>query len=494
MKSTQLGSARWQTLGLVALGAVLLACGGDETRSIRPQLVAPGLTQDFGAVPVLNEKVLDIPLLNVGKADLRVTSVRLKEEDVPFRIATSPEAVGSGETLPIQVAFTPPVEADFAATLVLETDDPDEPVVEVNLVGKGSTRAVMVIEPTMVDFGRVAEGTAAVQTVVIRSEGTADLIVEEIAFVEGSSAAFGFLGSVNTPAVVPHTRENGLHGEIRVTVRYTVEEGAPDVNTATLRVRGTDPDQREVLIPIIGTVNRAPTAVIEPMGVGSPGLEVTLDGSMSSDPDNDVPLTYKWVLRSKPLGAQTTIAGPEQPVTKMTLDPTLPGEYVVELTVTDALGAKNLTATRASVVAAPAQKLLIEMFWDNTKTDIDLHMLRTRSTVVGSLPDDCFYQNKAPDWGVTGDDTDDPSFLKDALVGFGPEVIGYVNPIDNTYRIVAEFKNDNNQPNPVSAVTVRIYQYGVVKFEQKKVLSAEGAVWGVADIEWPSGAITVLEP
>lgn len=473
----------------------LLACGGDRTESVVPQLVPPQDVTDFGAVPVLNEKIIDIPVQNVGKGMLTIANVSIKEANVPFRVVSFQDELGPSEQKPVQVVFLPPLEQDYEATLVIESDDRELPIVETKLVGKGSTRAIMEIEPAMIDFGRVAEGSSAVQTFTIRSLGSADLIVEEIAFAEGSSPAFQFLGSVGTPAVVPHLQENGLPGEIQVTVRYTVEEGAPDTATATIRVRGTDPDKREVLIPVTAAVNRAPIAIIAPLGVGAPGLEVTLDGSMSSDPDNDVPLTYKWVLRSKPLGATTTITGPEQPVTTMTLDATLPGEYVVELTVTDQLGAKNLTVARANIVSAPAQKLLIEMFWNNTVTDIDLHMLRTPETQMTNIPGDCFYQNPRPDWGVMGDDTDDPEFLRDALTGYGPEVVGYVNPVDGSkYRIVAEFKRDNGTQNKASEVTVRIYKFGVVAFEQKKFLNAVGEVWGVADVEWPSGTITPLEP
>lgn len=477
----------------VAFALAFYACGPDFTQSVRPQLVPPQDLADFGPVPVLNQRHLDIDVLNVGKGTLTITRVSIKEDGVPFSIASAPEQLGPSESAPIDVVFTPPLEQDYTATLVLESDDGEHPSVEVKLVGKGSTRAIMEVEPASLDFGRVAEGQSAVKSVTVRSSGTADLVLEEIAFAEGSSPSFEFLGSVTTPSQVAFKGANGLPGEIKITVRYTVKPGAPDTAAASLRIRGTDPDLREVIIPITGAVNRAPGAAIAMLGVGAPGMQVKLDGSASTDPDGDLPLTYKWVLRSKPLGATTTIAGPEQPVTHMTLDATLPGEYVVELNVTDAAGAKNLVAARASIVAAPAQKLLIEMFWDNTVTDLDLHFLQKQNTLVGSIPDDCFYQNPNPDWGVVGDPSDDPEHLKDALVGYGPEVVGYVNPVENrTYRVVAEYLNDHGAANKASNVTIRIYEFGVVKFEKSFVLNQAGEVWSAADIEWPSGKITPL--
>lgn len=488
-------TARNATAALAALA--LAACSGGGTQNVDPRLVPPLETQDFGPVPVFNVKRLDVPVENIGRAMLMVESVTLTQpEGGPFSIVAQPVEVETGESLPIGIEFVPPEEKDYSATLTLVTNDQDNKTVTIQLLGKGSTRAIMEIEPAAIDFGRVAEGTSAVKSIAIRSKGTADLVLNSIAFVDGSSTAFEFLGSVSTPATVPIKGTNGLPGQILVTVRYTVAPGTTADASAQIRITGTDPDQREVLVPVTGSVNRAPIAVIKPLGVGAPGLEVTLDGTDSSDPDGDLPLTYKWTLRSKPLGAKTAIVGSEQPVTHMTLDAELPGEYVVELNVTDAAGAKNLTAARASIVSAPAQKLLVEMFWNHSQPDIDLHMLRTAETVVGDIPDDCHYMNPAPDWGELGITEDDPELVRDALVGYGPEVLGYVNPPDGKYRIVSYYKSTHRTDGaPVPAeITVRIYLYGVVRFEQKKTLSQNDEIWGVADIDWPSGVITALEP
>src|SRR5207244_651779 len=133
----------------------------------------------------------------------------------------------------------------------------------------------------------------------------------------------------------------------------------------------------------------------------------------------------------KPLSSDSTIAAPTAARTSMHLDSQVPGAYELQLDVTDALGVKNCAPARATVVAAPAQKLLIEMFWDNAQTDIDLHVLRTATTKVATLPDDCFYANPKPDWGMAGAG-DDPDFIRDALTGYGPELFGYVDPVDTT--------------------------------------------------------------
>lgn len=483
---------RVQRAAAVLLAALSAACGPERTRTVRPQLVPPEATADFGPVPVLNEKKLDIPLLNVGRATLAVLTATLQETGVPFRVFQVPESVGAGETRPVSVVFVPPAEVGYEATLVVESDDPESPFVEVKLTGQGSTRAVMELEPVELDFGRVAEGTSVVKSFTIRSRGTADLFIDSLTFSEGTSAAYSFVGSTKTPAVVKAVGANGLPGELLMSVRDTQAPAAPAAGLGSVRIQGTDPDRPEVEVLLKGDVNRAPIAAISPLGNGAPGLTIELDGTGSSDPDGDLPLAFSWKLRSAPIGSTTKILGTSQARTSMVLDPALPGEYEVELNVTDAAGAKNLAPARVKIVATPAEKLLIEMFWNNNDPDLDLHVLRSTTAPLGAVPDDCYYLNPRPDWGAVGDLTDDPSFLRDALKGYGPEVLGYVNPPDGTYRIAVEYVNEHLSASPSTEVTVRVYEFGVVKGELKKTLQKKGEVWRVADVDWPSGAITPL--
>jgi hypothetical protein len=330
-----------------------------------------------------------------------------------------------------------------------------------------------------------------VQQLTLRSKGTADLIIEDISFTEGTNPAFGFVGSTRTPATVKVLGTNGLPGEILLTVRLSVSAGTSGALTGGIHLKTTDPDQRELVVPLSATVNRAPVADIAMLGVGAPGQLVTLNGSASADPDGDTPLVYKWTLRSKPLSSTTAIDSPTTATTSMRLDAKVPGAYEVQLDVTDAQGVKSCTPARATVVAAPAQKLLVELFWDNAGTDLDLHVLRTNQTALFSTPDDCFYQNRAPDWGVPLSN-DNPELVRDALTGYGPEVFGYVNPVDTTYRVVVVFANELLSPAPTSKATVRVYLYGVLKAEVEKTLLHTGDSWGVLDVTWPSGEVAVL--
>ncbi len=470
-------------------------CGGGVSQ-VRPVLIPPGSPTDFGTIPVLNFSELDLDVSNAGRALLEIRSVSLANDDGIFQLMSSlPAELEGGETERLKMRFTPLAEQRYENTLIIETNDEELPRAEIALVGTGSTRAIVAVEPETLDFNRVAECGSSVLLLTIKSQGTADLVLNSIGFTEDSHPAFGFVGSTTTPATIPTTDPNGLPGEIQLTVRAAAPAGAEGELTGTIRLETTDPERREVLIPLRATVNKAPVATIGPTGNAAPGQLVTLDGANSLDPDGDDPITYTWTLRSKPLASNTVLANADTPLATMTLDPSVPGAYEVQLEVTDAAGAKSCQPARATVVASPAQKLLVEMFWNNPRTDLDLHVTRNPAAPLFTAPDDCYFQNRTPDWGVEGDSADDPEFGRDALTGYGPETWGYVDPVDGVYRVWAVLQNplDTFGLETNSTVTVRVYQFGVLKAEAVKTLTTAGEQWPALDISWPDGAVTVVQ-
>lgn len=73
------------------------------------------------------------------------------------------------------------------------------------------------------------------------------------------------------------------------------------------------------------------------------GELVTLDGSGSSDPDENYPLNYAWTIASKPDSSEAFLENNE--ITTPTFTADLPGDYFVELIVTDSLGQASLPDT-----------------------------------------------------------------------------------------------------------------------------------------------------
>ena len=67
---------------------------------------------------------------------------------------------------------------------------------------------------------------------------------------------------------------------------------------------------------------------------------VTLDGSLSSDPEDDYPLTYSWQFSSKPSASTAELTAADTVSPSFTVDAL--GDYTISLIVTDSLGAESL--------------------------------------------------------------------------------------------------------------------------------------------------------
>ncbi len=97
--------------------------------------------------------------------------------------------------------------------------------------------------------------------------------------------------------------------------------------------------QSTVAQVVIGTFNTAPVADAGTGQTVHPRDTVILDGSGSSDPEEDYPLTYSWQFASKPEGSSVVLSGADTVSPTFTVD--LLGDYVIELVVTDSLGAQS---------------------------------------------------------------------------------------------------------------------------------------------------------
>lgn len=96
------------------------------------------------------------------------------------------------------------------------------------------------------------------------------------------------------------------------------------------------------------------------------GNVATLDGSGSSDPEGDYPLTYSWTITSNPSGSSATLSDPTVVNPSFTAD--LPGDYVISLMVTDSTGLSSpadevriSTSNSAPVADAGADKSVIAL-------------------------------------------------------------------------------------------------------------------------------------
>ena len=125
------------------------------------------------------------------------------------------------------------------------------------------------------------------------------------------------------------TQGNGTIGE------YDATSGAT-INAALVSGLNS-PRYIDVEAMSVPLANAGPSQTVQA------GTLVTLDGSGSSDPSGQLPLTYAWSFVSQPAGSTATLSNPA--IVNPTFTPNALGNYVIQLVVTNAVGVSSAPAT-----------------------------------------------------------------------------------------------------------------------------------------------------
>ncbi|RMH85684.1 MAG: choice-of-anchor D domain-containing protein, partial [Calditrichaeota bacterium] len=222
--------------------------------------VAPDITTadtlDFGRVRLGSERVQELPVINRGTDFLTVFFADIFGPDflqfkftefIPFPLVLAP-----GDTFIFSLSYTPDTLATQEATLEIFSDDPDTPLLQVNLRGTGALPHIAV-DTTTVNFGTVKIGGDSLQTVQILNIGGFPLQVNEVRIVGEDSAQFQLADLPPTPFSVG---PDGLDS-VGIGVRYRPTESAR--HQASLEIISDDSLRSPLSVPLKGRGVQAPT-------------------------------------------------------------------------------------------------------------------------------------------------------------------------------------------------------------------------------------------
>jgi uncharacterized repeat protein (TIGR01451 family) len=256
--------------------------------------VAP-LSLDFGdqavdAGPTLSKTV---SITNDGGADLHISAVTATGDSGAFNLADSGEStLTPGGTRTIEVAFDPATTGAKAVTLTIQSDDPDEPGVAVNLSGVGTSAAgpEITVVPSSLAFGAqdVDAGPTPSQVVTITNDGSADLHVASISLGGGDAAHFE-IESGGSPGVL-------TPGNTRA-VQVSFDPSTTGAKSANLTIQSDDGDEPSVAVALSGTgtaLANSPPVMLSHIGNQVTAMSTPLSVTFTIS-DSDDPLDGLWV-------------------------------------------------------------------------------------------------------------------------------------------------------------------------------------------------------
>lgn len=153
----------------LAAGALLLGLGASA--AAQEIKLSPSSIQ-FGRVT--DAKTRAVKIQNKGDADLLVGPVeRCDGTSDEFTFALGGTLVPARRSADLSVTYRPTDEGGDDGCLEIQSNDPDDPVVELRLAGAGARPAGggLRLRPDALEFGRVEIGTAATRTFQVQTTG-----------------------------------------------------------------------------------------------------------------------------------------------------------------------------------------------------------------------------------------------------------------------------------------------------------------------------------
>ena len=204
---------------------------------------------DFGAVAVGSSKAAQAALSNQGAGDCSVSSLSVSGS-TDFALGgaapAAPFTIPAGASAMIPVVYTPSDTGDDAGTLDIASDDPDSPMLAVNLTGSGAPPPPCDIDvsPLTIDFGAVAIGMTANAMTAATNAGESDCTVHSLELSGSEDFAIGSMAPTLPATLVP--------GEaVDIPVDYTPSDSGDDAGS--LQIGSDDPDESSVAVSLTGT-------------------------------------------------------------------------------------------------------------------------------------------------------------------------------------------------------------------------------------------------
>ena len=220
-----------------------VALAGEGASEAEPSIGLGGTTLlNFGQVQTGLSEAQDLVISNSGSGPLTLSALDITGS-ADFALVEGCDSVAPGSSCAVSVAFSPSGAGTRLGTLVVQSNDPITPTLEVYLEGIGTEVPTpsLSLSETSLAFADVELGQSSDMTLLLGNSGNAELQITGATLGSDDQGAF----DINTDCDLIPTNQ-----ECPVTVTFTpVTQGS---YSASLTIESNDADTPSVVVPLSG--------------------------------------------------------------------------------------------------------------------------------------------------------------------------------------------------------------------------------------------------
>jgi len=200
------------------------ATGGGNGAGTMAISVSPA-TLNFGSIAVGTGSMQPVTVTNDGTKPVTISKISVSGTGFTIGGMSAPATLAAGQTAQVDVAFK--ASASGASTgVVTISSNADDPTTTIPLNGQGVSSS-LALSPDSINFGSVAMGTTATQTVKITNSGSASATISNVS-VTGNGVT---LSGLTLPATVAAGQSASVTATFKPTSTST-ESGALTVTAS----------------------------------------------------------------------------------------------------------------------------------------------------------------------------------------------------------------------------------------------------------------------
>lgn len=273
----------------------LAACGDGSTGLVQDGVISVSPNEVTFSGVVLGQDLAPQTLFiaNEGAGDLTIDSITVSANtnDITLCEPFTSAVVAPGEEVIVRVCYSPTQAIQAAGDVVIVSNDRTRPTLPVP-IRTPPLRPFPVVEPTIIDFGRVFERTESTVTVTVFNRGTAPLTIDEMFLTGSADYSAPDLDDIDFPLTIPVSGVGEAAESIQFDIQYAPPSPGADDGNLVIVYDGTEEDTT----PITGEAGLpALTCAPDPIDFGFAPLGLTTPKTVTCTNTGNLPLEITHV-------------------------------------------------------------------------------------------------------------------------------------------------------------------------------------------------------